>query len=313
MTNEKFTTSDLPIGPDGRIYHLGLLPAELAKDIIIVGDPGRASLIAKEFFSEVEIEKYNRGLRTVTGKVKDTNQRVSIITSGMGTPSLEIVLNEIVILNEIDFETRKRKKKFDNIHIIRVGTSGGLQEDTKLGTPIITKYSVGLDNSGLFVDVPLADDNCKAFEKKIKDIIDKSALDSRFKGKIFPYVAKADTQVVDALENAAKNFNINYKLGITASNSGFFAHQGRDVTRLPLTIPNVDGVLSKLDFDGLKIENMEMEASFLLHFMNGLGYKAGCVCPAINNRRKDTFLDAYEDSIKSATKIALHALNLLRN
>jgi uridine phosphorylase len=103
-----FRASDLPIS-EGRVYHLALSPEELAKDIIIVGDPERVSFIADEFLADRECDRYHRGLRTITGRVKETGKRVSIITSGMGTPSLEIVLNEIVALNEIDFIRKKRK------------------------------------------------------------------------------------------------------------------------------------------------------------------------------------------------------------
>jgi len=313
MTNGPFTASDLPINADGRIYHLDLLPEEISNDILIVGDPDRVSLIADEFLSKIENERFHRGLRSITGFVKETNQRISIITSGMGTPSLEIVLNEIVALNEIDFKTRKRKKTYRNINIIRVGTSGSLQLDTELGTALISKYSVGLDNSGLFVEVP-SDEECKKIEESVNITVNNTiSPESRFNNKIFSYAAKANANVVVALENAAKKLNIKHKIGITVSNSGFFSHQGRDIMRLPLTLPDIDEVLSKLKFNELKIENMEMESSFLLHFMNGLGYRAGAICVAIANRREDTVAKNIEKHIKDATKIALYALNSLRN
>jgi len=312
MTEIPFTAADLVI-VDGRIYHLDLSPEELANDIIIVGDPERVSLIAEEYFSHKEVERFHRGLRTITGTVDETEQRVSLITSGMGTPSLEIVLNEIVALNEIDFETRVRKKTYDDINIIRVGTSGGLQKNRKLGTSIITSYAIGLDNSGLFVEVPYKNKYIKDFEKLIGTIIDDSiSSESRFKGKINPYISEANSQVVASLERSANDLNVDYKIGITVSNSGFFANQGRNITRLKLTVPDIDGILSKYYFSGMQIENMEMESSFLLLFMNALGYKAGSICPVIANRRHDTFAHDYEKNIKDATNVALHALYNLR-
>jgi len=313
MNQGPFTDSDLPINSNGRIYHLDLLPEELAKDIIIVGDPDRVSFIADQYFSDIEVDRNHRGLKTNTGTVRATGQKVSLITSGMGTSSLEIVLNELVALNEIDFKTRKRKKEYGDINIIRVGTSGGLQRDTKVGTSIITNYSIGTDNSGLFVDVPYADSYCKKIEESARCAINHAiSPDSRFKDKIMPYVSKADPSVVSTLESEAKKLGLHYKVGITASASGIFAQQGRDISRLPLTVPDIDEILSKLDFNGLKVENMEMESSFLLHFMNSLGYKAGAICPAILNRRKDTFAQNYEDDISNATNVALHALFTLR-
>jgi uridine phosphorylase len=120
--------------------------------------------------------------------------------------------------------------------------------------------------------------------------------------------------VVKALERAAQELGVYYKKGVTVSNSGFFANQGRDVSRLPLTVPNIDGLLAsiKTKIDNLKIENMEMEASFLLFFMNALGYRAGAICPVIANRRSDTFTACYSQSIRVAAQVALNALNMLR-
>lgn len=308
-----FSDSDL-ITVDGRAYHLDLGPKELAKDIIIVGDPNRVPFIADEFLVAEEVDRFHRGLRTITGIARDTSQRVSIVTSGMGTPSLEIVLNEIVALNEIDFQTRKRKAEYDIINIIRVGTSGGLQSDSELGVLVVTDYAVGLDNTGLFYNVKNSERKCRNLEDVIREAVDSVIPpDSRFKGKIFPYVSRANPDMVRALERAAKELGIEYRRGVTVSNSGFFANQGRHISRLSLTVPDIDGVLTSIDIgiDGLKIENMEMEASFLLHFMGALGYRAGAICPVIANRRSDTFMVRYAQNMKDAAKVALDALYML--
>ncbi|MEW6214202.1 MAG: nucleoside phosphorylase [Nitrospirota bacterium] len=311
--NDPFRPSDLPI-IDGKVYHLDLKPEELAKNIIIVGDPERVPFIADEFFDTKEVDRSHRGLRTITGCVKETGQRVSIITSGMGTPSLEIVLNEVVALNEIDFHTRTRKTEYDMITIIRVGTSGGIQQDTELGTLIITDYVVGLDNTGLFYNAPYYEGSFKIFEERIRETIDVAIPhDSRFKGKIFPYASRAHQDVIEALEREAQRLGIKYKRGVTVSNSGFFANQGRAVSRVPLTVPEIDGLLASIDtgIEGLKIENMEMEASFLLYFMEALGYRAGVICPVIDNRREDMFTAQYTQYIRDAAKVALKALHIL--
>lgn len=308
------SASDVLIN-DGKVYHLNLKPNELAKDIIIVGDPDRVSFIADEFLVTKEIDRFHRGLRTITGIVKDTYQRVSIVTSGMGTPSLEIVLNELVVLNEIDLQTRKRYAEYDLMNIIRVGTSGGLQPATDLGTIIITDYSVGLDNTGLFYNVKNSDDGCQHLEDVIRKTINCAINpNSRSKGTIYPYVSRANPDVVIALERAAQELGVYHKKGVTVSNSGFFANQGRHVSRLPITVPNIDGLLASIEtkIDNLKIENMEMEASFLLFFMNALGYRAGAICPVIANRRSDTFTACYTQSIKVAAQVALNALNMLQ-
>ena len=162
------TEADLPIDASGRIYHLQITPEQLAPDILLVGDPGRAEFIARTFLHDLEVEQEHRGLVTATGTSCATGDRATIIspvrttvaTSGMGTPSLEIVLNELVALNEIDFSTRAQKATFPRLHVIRVGTSGGLQASTRLGTSIITTYAVGMDNTGLFYETPCLDQTC---------------------------------------------------------------------------------------------------------------------------------------------------------
>ena len=309
-----FSASDLPITPDGRAYHLNTKPGEIASDIIIVGDPGRSTALAKEYLQEGYREEYNRGLRTITGKTKDTDQEVSFVTSGMGTPSLEIVVQEIVALNEIIVETKKRKQDWDQINIIRVGTTGGLRKETTLGIPLITKYAIGMDSTGLHYDTPIPDKYCEHLEELVEPAINDAIPEgSRFKGKIHPYASMATPSVVEALERYAIREEIEYKKGITVSNSSFFAAQGRHISRIEPTVPDIDAVFAELDpGNDLRFENMEMEASFLLHFMGGLGYNAGCICTAIANRREDTFDHKYEQNILTAGKVALGALYDLR-
>ncbi len=305
-----YNISDLPIFKN-RVYHLDLSPGELAKNIIIVGDPERVPFIAEDFFDNYEIDREHRGLRTITGISRDTGQRVSVTTSGMGTPSLEIVLNEIVALNEIDFSTMTRKEKFDPLTIIRIGTSGGVQSDTALGTLIVTDYAVGLDNTGLFYNSASQDKNCELLEEKVRECIDTAtARGSRFKGRIIPYASRSSSELTAIMEREAVKLGVIYKRGITVSSSGFFANQGRDISRVPVTIPNIDGMLASINtgIPDLRVENMEMEASFLLHFMGGLGYRAGALCAVIDNRREDRFADHYADHIKDAARIAMKSL-----
>ncbi len=316
------TEADLPIDANGRIYHLQITPEQLAPDILLVGDPGRAEFIARTFLRDLEVEREHRGLVTATGTYCATGGRATIIsplratvaTSGMGTPSLEIVLNELVALSEIDFATRKPKPLFPRLHIIRVGTSGGLQASTRLGTSIITTYAVGMDNTGLFYETPCPDQTCARLERELTDVVAKAAqAGSRFRGKIHPYVSRAEPAVVRALTRAAKDLGVAATTGLTVSNSGFFAPQGRDISRLRPSIPDLDRILGQFDpgLPGQRMENMEMEASFLLHFLGGLGHWGGAICPAIANRRDNTFDHQYLAAIEGATKTALAALGAL--
>ena len=253
-----YNASDLPIF-NNKVYHLDLNPEELAKNIIIVGDPERVPFIAEEFLGDCEVDRSHRGLRTITGTSRETGQRVSITTSGMGTPSLEIVLNELVALNEIDFSTMTRKEAFEPLTIIRVGTSGGLQHDTTLGTLILTDYAVGLDNTGLFYSPTLHDKSGVMLEDRVRECIEAATAEkSRLKGKIFPYVSRASSEITAKMEQEADTLGVKYKKGITVSNSGFFANQGRDISRVPVTIPDIDGLLALLDtgIPGIRFENM---------------------------------------------------------
>jgi len=317
-----YSAADLPIY-DGKIYHLQIDPDQLAPDILLVGDPGRAEFIGSALLRDLEVEREHRGLVTVTGTFEVTGSRATIVsplkttvtTSGMGTPSLEIVLNELVALSEIDFRTRMRKADFPRLHVIRVGTSGALQAATALGTPIVTTYAVGMDNSGLFYDAPHADETCRRLEGELSALLDgRMSPGSRFRGMIHPYVSRAEPAVVSALLDAARRLGVPAKAGLTVSNSGFFAPQGRDISRLRPSIPDLDAIFA--DFDprvaDQRIENMEMESSFLLHFLGGLGHWAGAICPAIANRRKDTFDHDYLQSVEDATRTALLALATLR-
>lgn len=318
-----YNVSDLPIEEDGSIYHIQVKQGLIAPDILIVGDPGRAELIGSTFLRDLELEQENRGLVTVTGTSDITGEQATIIspvkttvaTSGMGTSSLEIVIQELVALNEINFKTRTRKSEFPRIQIIRIGTSGSLQAGTKLGTPIITSYAIGMDNTGLYYEAAHADKHCERIEVELDELLKRSmAKSSRFYAKLQPYVSRAEPILVAALREAAENLGVTTKIGLTVSNSGFFAPQGRDTARVKPSILDLDRLFSEYDpgLDGQRVENMEMEASFLFHFMGGLGHWAGAVCTTVANRFENTFAHDYQDAVKNSIRMALLALATLR-
>lgn len=309
--NHTYSAADLPLLTDGRIYHLGLCAEELSPRILLVGDPERAPLIVDAFFNTVEIDVSHRGLRTITGKVGPTECRISVVTSGMGTPSLEIVLQELVALAEIDLKTRKRKEERSVLNVIRVGTSGALRAQTPLGTPVIARYAVGLDNTGCFYDVPRADEAVERVERCVSKMLERVISPSaRFTGKISPYVSKPNAMLCAALARAATRLSIRAIEGITVSCSGFFGNQGRMLAQVPLTVPDIDLHLSELDpgVDGLRFENMEMESSFLFHFFGAAGHRAAAICPAVGNRRTDLFDPDYQQSIENAAAVAIEVL-----
>jgi uridine phosphorylase len=313
MERGPLTVADLPM-IKGRVYHLDLAPRDLAGNVIIVGDPDRVPFIADEFMSVREVDRCHRGFRSITGISAETGQRFSVITSGIGAPSLEIVLNEITALNEIDFRTKQRKKNFNPLTVIRIGTSGGLQPDIELGTLVVTDYAVGLDNTGLFYDAPCPDSCCRLLEVRAREVLASAVeANARFKGRICPYVARAHPEVRVALEKEALHLGVRCKKGITISSSGFFAIEGRKISRIAPTASELDNFFAAMDtgIPGLKVENIDMEASFLLHFMGGVGYRAGVICAVIDKRSDGTFISDYNDPIRDATRVALQVFSSL--
>ncbi|MRR37076.1 uridine phosphorylase, partial [bacterium] len=188
----RLSPDDLPV-VNGRVYHLDLAPEELARHVIVVGDPDRVPVLADEFLSVREVDRFHRGFRTITGVVAETGQRVSFVTSGIGAPSTEIVLNELAALNEVDFTTMTRREKWQPLTLVRLGTSGGLNPATPAGSLVLTDYVIGLDNTALYYDVSIPDTTCAFLEEQARAAIARAELPgTRFAGVISPYAARAD-------------------------------------------------------------------------------------------------------------------------
>lgn len=298
-------TSDLPI-VNGSAYHLGIDANALAPAIIIVGDPERVDRIATEHLETIEVRVSHRGLTTCTGTVRETKQRVTVTTSGMGAPSIEIVLNEIIALAELDPKTCGRRSEAPPITIVRVGTCGALQPRTALGTSIISSHAVGLDSTAWFYAAGMAQDE---MSRNLANVV-KEAIEDRFstehpaRGKIHPYGARGDEAVCEALRKAAEDLGVRYEMGATVTASGFFAPQGRDVGRIPASVVDLDRAIAVDD----RFLNMDMETAFLLHFCGGCGVRAGALCVAVANRALDTFESDFARHMSDAVRVALRAL-----
>lgn len=326
------------------IYHLGLRPDQLARQIFVVGDPNRADMVAMGF-DTVEYMVQNREFVTRTGTYQ--GMPVTVMSTGIGTDNNEIAVIESFGLNEFDLETRTRKADALPLTIIRLGTSGGPQKDIECGTLAISAYALGLDNTGLFYDVPAADKTILDIEIQAYHIITAATpLECRFRGKIHPYASKASPEVVEALVKHAQikdsrytkdisdTKETGYAVGITASASGFFGPQGREIPGLPITVPRLQEYLAALCIqndnnankiislgdaaeisenagmgkDGLVVANFEMESSLLFHLCTQLKYKVGTICPIIANRPKGTFLVDYKPAVEKCIDVGLGAM-----
>ncbi|MFC1753888.1 nucleoside phosphorylase [Thermoproteota archaeon] len=304
---------------DGKIYHLGMEPKELAKQVFVVGDPKRADLVA-DHFDSIDYRIQNREYVTRTGKYEkditiiggdSEGMPATVIATGIGTDNNEIAVVEMYGLNEFDFETRERKEQSDPLTIIRIGTSGGPQEDIEPGTLAISEYAIGLDSTGLFIDEEVPDETAFRMETEAYEIITDATPDQRrFKGKIWPYASKADIGVFNALKNHAKGDSAT---GITLTSSSFFSGQGREIPGIRNTIPNLQEWIATIDVDGRKVVNIEMESSLLFHLARHIGYRCGTVCAIIANRPAGTFLEDYGPAVERGIQTGLDAMLELYN
>lgn len=290
MEENYFAPSELIINEDGSIFHLHLKPHELADKVILVGDPGRVALVASHF-DGVECEVNNREFRTITGNFK--NKRITIVSTGIGCDNIDIVLNELDALANIDFETRKEKTNLRQLTLVRIGTCGGLQKNTPIGTFIASKKSIGFD--GLLNYYAKREELDITFENEFKKQVNWNPQLGN------PYVADADMTL---LEQIAQDDMVR---GITISCGGFFGPQGRRL-RIPLADPLLNEKIVKFEYNGDRITNFEMESSALAGLAQHLGHKALTCCMVIANRRQKEANSGYKNTIDGLIKKVLERI-----
>lgn len=290
MEENYFAPSELIINEDGSIFHLHLKPHELADKVILVGDPGRVALVASHF-DGVECEVNNREFRTITGNFK--NKRITIVSTGIGCDNIDIVLNELDALANIDFETRKEKTNLRQLTLVRIGTCGGLQKNTPIGTFIASKKSIGFD--GLLNYYAKREELDITFENEFKKQVNWNPQLGN------PYVADADMKL---LEQIAQDDMVR---GITISCGGFFGPQGRRL-RIPLADPLLNEEIVKFEYNGDRITNFEMESSALAGLAQHLGHKALTCCMVIANRRQKEANSGYKNTIDGLIKKVLERI-----
>ncbi len=289
-----------------RLYHLGIKKGDLADNVFIVGDPARAVRVSQKF-DTIDREISNREYLTFTGTYKGID--VSVIGTGIGTDNVEIALVEAYIAHEFDFKSSTRNSGCTPMTFIRLGTSGGVQPDIKPGTLAIASYALGLDSTGVYYEQAPEDGIIEKIESSAEKILTGAAANtSRFKGKIIPYASKASPEVTKALANQAKKAGSSFGVGITVSSPGFYGPSSRYIDGLKNTLPDIKGSLSKLNIDGLKVLNMEMESSLLFHLCSQMGYHAGTICTVISTSKDSDAVVNYDQAIASTIEIGLKAL-----
>jgi len=265
----KISETDLVLNPDGSVYHLNLLPKHISDIIITVGDPGRVYSVSK-YFDEVEFEMNKREFITHVGKYK--GKRITVISTGIGPDNVEIVLTELDALANIDLKTREPKSRKKKLKIIRIGTSGSLQEDIPVGSHLVSDYAVGLDNLLSFYDLPMDDVEAGLAH----DIHRKTGL------PFMPYVVRGSETLRDQI---AGNDMIK---GNTVTCPGFYAPQGR-VLRLPIRFPNLLEDLNCFHKGDFWLTNFEMETSAYYAFGKLMGHEMLSANAIIANRMKTKF------------------------
>ena len=290
MEENYFAPSELIINEDGSIFHLHLKPQELADKVILVGDPGRVALVASHF-DGVECEANNREFRTITGKFK--NKRITVLSTGIGCDNIDIVLNELDALANIDFETRKENAKLRPLTLVRIGTCGGLQPNTPIGTFIASEKSIGFD--GLLNYYANRDKLDVAFEKEFKKQVNWNPQLGN------PYVADANKEL---LEQIAQDDMVR---GVTIACGGFFGPQGRRL-RIPLADPQLNEKIVKFEYNRYKITNFEMESSALAGLAQHMGHKAVTCCMVIANRIQKEANSGYKNTIDGLIKKVLERI-----
>ena len=272
--------TELITNRDGSIFHLNLLPGDIADKIIIVGDPGRVDMLSS-LLTDIRIRKENREFRTITGFAGGTE--VSIISSGIGTDNVDILINELDALVNIDLVTGEPKPEPVSLTFVRIGTSGGLREDVPTGSYVITETAVGFDGLIHFYEGYdwLLDNMLSSVIAEYLEWPDTLP---------FPYAVNANRELADMFGGDR------FLRGITISAPGFYGTQGRKL-RLETFDSEINGKLAEFSFRGRKICNYEMESSAIYGLSGLLGHKAITACLVIGNRITGEFINDYKPAI----------------
>ena len=286
----RIAESELIINSDGSAFHIHLRPEELADIVILVGDPGRGDMIGY-YLSDVEFRHANREFVSTTGRFN--GKRLTAISTGIGTDNCDIVMTEIDALANVDLQTREVKKNHRELTVLRIGTTGAIQEDIPIGSAIFSHYSIGCD--GLL--------NWYEDREKITDMDMEEAFMKHTgwdKHLPAPYFVKASDDLIKRFEDCSVK-------GMTISAPGFYGPQGR-VVRLGLAMPDMLEKFESFRYGEYRITNFEMEGSAVAGLARQLGHKAGTICCAIANRYLKNSDPDYKAMVRNLIEVSLDRL-----
>lgn len=280
----KIPSSELVLNPDGSVYHLNLIQEELADTIILVGDPERVTEVS-QCFDRIELKKNKREFITHTGYIG--SNRISVLSTGIGTDNIDIVLNELDMLSHVDLNTREVKSQKRDFRLIRVGTSGSLQPDIPVDSMLVSTHGLGLDHLMWFYDV-VPDSDLSYLNKEL-------GLDF-----LKPYLFKASDTLLNRFDNKSMK-------GITATCSGFYGPQGRQL-RMPIKSVDLVSRLGKIRIDGMRVTNFEMETSAILGLSKLFGFHAIAINAIVANRVTHEFSKNGHQTIQRTIAYTLDSL-----
>ena len=288
MTKRIIPSSELIINDDGSVFHIHLRPDQLTDKIIVVGDPSRVDMVAS-LFDEKTFEVSSREFHTIGGKYK--GKPIMCLSHGIGADNIDIVVTELDALANVDFNTRTVKDSLRELTIVRIGTSGALQPELKLGTPVIATKGIGFDG-GLNFYAGRNDVCDLEFEKAFCESVKWNPLWAH------PYVVDADAELVSRI---GRDDMVH---GVTITANGFYGPQGRYV-RMPLAEPELNRRIEEFRYKGQKITNYEMESAMLQGLAKMMGHKAMTVCCIIANRMNNDATPNYKTAVKDIVKTVL--------
>ncbi len=282
--------SELVINEDGSIFHLHILPHQLADTVLLVGDQGRVEQISK-YFDSIEHQTANREFVAHTGYYK--GKRLTALSTGIGADNIDIVLNELDALVNIDLETRCINKELTSLNLIRIGTCGALQPDIPVDSYLVSEFGLGFDGIAGFYS-HLSTEEELDFEKAFFSQVNWSV------STVKPYISQGNKELINLLKPEANT-------GITVTGNGFYGPQGR-VLRVKTQQENLNDQLAQFEFNGIKLMNFEMETSALYALGGMMGHKTATICAVIANRHLKQYSKDYK---KTVDKMILYVLEKL--